>query len=67
MTHNCIALPKQLTLDLAVEQYLMPNPRRCYIVSGPRVVGLLTHRIGQVPRDKWPETQIGTVAVPLSD
>ncbi|MHB9033381.1 MAG: site-2 protease family protein [Anaerolineae bacterium] len=69
MSHDCIELPQQLTLDLAVDQYLIPNPRRCYLVSGPQgLVGLLTsHRIGEIPKDKWPNTHIGDIAIPLKD
>jgi Zn-dependent protease len=69
MAQGCLSLPQQLTLDLVVEQYLMPNPRRCFIISGPQgVVGLLTpQRVSQVSRDRWPQTHVGEVAIPLNE
>ena len=69
MSQNCVSLPQQLTLDLVVEQYLMPNPRRCFVITGPQgVIGLLTpHRLTQVSRDRWPQTHVGEVAIPLSE
>lgn len=69
MSQNCVSLPQQLTLDLVVEQYLMPNPRRCFIITGPQgVIGLLTpQRVTQVSRDRWPQTHVGEVAIPLSE
>jgi Zn-dependent protease len=69
MSQGCVSLPQQLTLDLVVEQYLMPNPRRCFTVTGPQgVIGLLTpQRVTQVSRDRWPQTHVGEVAIPLSE
>lgn len=69
MSQNCVSLPQQLTLDLVVEQYLMSNPRRCFIITGPQgVIGLLTpQRVTQVSRDRWPQTHVGEVAIPLSE
>jgi Zn-dependent protease len=69
MNQGCVSLPQQLTLDLVVEQYLMPNPRRCFIINGPQgVIGLLTpQRVAQVSRDRWPQTHVGEVAIPLNE
>ncbi|MCE5260267.1 MAG: site-2 protease family protein [Chloroflexi bacterium] len=69
MSLDCVLLPQQLTLDLAVDEYLVRNPRRCYLVNGPKgITGLLTaHRISQIPKDRWPTTHISEVVIPLSD
>lgn len=69
MSQGCVSLPQQLTLDLVVEQYLMPNPRRCFTITGPQgVIGLLTpQQVSQVSRDRWPQTHVGEVAIPLNE
>jgi len=69
MTQDCVHLPQQLTLDVAVDQFLTSNPRRCYIVTNPQgIVGLLTiHQVGKVPRDRWSTTHLADVVIPLSE
>lgn len=67
MTAECIVVPPQLTLDVLVEQYLIPTGRRCFAVgSQGKILGLLTiHNIRAVPRERWRETHAGEALTPL--
>ena len=67
MTRDCHELPARLTLDVAIEQHLITEGRRCYTVVGAEGVhGLLTiHSVRDVPRVEWPFTHVGDVLTPL--
>lgn len=68
MTDECHLLPPQLTLDVFIEHYVaVQGVRRCYVVgTRDALVGLLALAdLQRVPRDRWPTTHVGDVAVPL--
>ncbi|MFH1086609.1 MAG: site-2 protease family protein [Chloroflexota bacterium] len=68
MGHDCALIPPELTLDVLVEQYLLPRARRCYAVGqGDRIEGLLTvHNVSAVAKVDWPFTRAAEVYTPLS-
>ncbi|NLX36668.1 MAG: site-2 protease family protein, partial [Chloroflexi bacterium] len=69
MTRDCPSVPPQLSLDVFVEHYLLPQGRRCYFVGGaetPRRM-LTVHQVQSVPRDRWPTTRVGEVSRPLDE
>ena len=67
MSQECVLLPPQLTLDVFVEQYLLPRGQRCFSVGNrERVLGLLTvHNVSMVPRERWTTTHVADVLTPL--
>ena len=69
MREDCSPVPPQLTLDLLVDQVMLPTGRRCFpVVEGEVVRGLITlHRIKQVPRGRWPQTHVRDVMIPESE
>ena len=70
MMIDCPRIPCQLTLDVLVDQVVLPSGRRCFPVTGDGqvVLGLLTlHRIKQVPRERWATTRVEEVMIPLAD
>ncbi|NOZ27457.1 MAG: CBS domain-containing protein [Chloroflexi bacterium] len=69
MTTDCQTVPPQLTLDVLVDQLMMPTGRRCFpVVEGDNLVGLVTlHRIKEVGRGKWEETHVRDVMIPRDE
>jgi Zn-dependent protease len=69
MSPDCPSVPPQLSLDVFVEQYLLRQGRRCYVVGGAGdAQGMLTvHNVQEVPRDRWPTTRVGEVSRPLAE
>ena len=67
MTQECAYVPEQLTVDLFVHNYLLPQSRRCFLLTDRgRLTGMVTmHRIKEVPRDKWEETHVGAIMTPF--
>ncbi|MCS7220220.1 MAG: site-2 protease family protein [Anaerolineae bacterium] len=69
MTTDCPAVPPQLTLDVLVDQMIMPTGRRCFpVVEGDNLMGLVTlHRIKEAGRDRWPDTHVRDVMIPREE
>jgi Zn-dependent protease len=69
MTTDCPAVPPQLTLDILVDQMIMPTGRRCFpVVEGDHLMGLVTlHRIKEAGRDRWPATHVRDVMIPREE
>ncbi len=69
MTTDCPAVPPQLTLDVLVDQMIMPTGRRCFpVIEGDNLIGLVTlHRIKTAARDKWWETHVRDVMIPRDE
>ncbi len=70
MDHDCLLLPPTLTLDVAVDQYLLTSGKRCFTVGTPNggVEGLFTiHKLRDIPKDQWPARHISDVSTPLSE
>jgi Zn-dependent protease/CBS domain-containing protein len=69
MTSECSLIPRNLTLDVLVDQVILPSGRRCFPVQeGEQLHGLLTlHNITEVPRRKWKDTRVQDVMIPRSE
>ncbi len=69
MMTDCPHVPRRLTLDVLVDQVVLPSGRRCFpVTENDRVFGLLTlHRIKKVPRSQWTTTRVEDVMIPLAD
>ncbi len=54
MLTDCPQVPRRLTLDVLVEQIVLPSGRRCFpVVEEGQLVGLVTlHQIQRVPRER---------------
>lgn len=66
---DCPRIPRGLTLDLLVDQVVLPSGRRCFpVVEDDQVFGLLTlHGIKKVLRERWAATRVEEVMIPLAD
>ena len=70
MSRDCFMLPPNLTLDVAVDQYLLTSGQRCFTIGTPDggVEGLFTiHKLRDFPRDEWPTRRLRDVSTPLSE
>jgi CBS domain-containing protein len=69
MMTECPRIPRGLTLDVLVDQVVLPSGRRCFpIMEDDQVHGLLTlHLIKKVPREQWTTTRVEEVMIPLAD
>jgi signal-transduction protein with cAMP-binding, CBS, and nucleotidyltransferase domain len=67
MSVHCPAVPADLTLQQLVDEHILANGRRCFLVNrGDDTVGLMTlHRIKEVPRAEWAATSAAQVMLPL--
>jgi Zn-dependent protease/CBS domain-containing protein len=67
MSSHCAAIPAELTLQQLVDEHILSNGQRCFLVKrGSDTVGLMTlHRIREVPRDEWQTTRAAQVMIPL--
>ncbi len=63
---NCPHVLKQLSLDVFAENVALPGGPRCFaVIDGDHFLGLLTtHRLNEVPRNKWETTRVGEVMIP---
>ena len=69
MTHNYVTIPVELTLQNLVDQHILEQGKRCFVVTDPsgQVTGLLTlHHIKGTSRDEWPVMTVGQIMMPLS-
>jgi Zn-dependent protease len=69
MARNVLHLPPDLPLARAVDDYFWRHHVTSFpVVDGGRVAGILSiHRLGEVPRDRWPTTTVREVMLPLTD
>jgi Zn-dependent protease len=67
MNRECAYIPGNLTVDLFVHNYVLPQSRRCFLTTeGGRPAGMLTlHSVKEVPREKWQATQVRDIMMPL--
>ncbi len=65
MTSECSIVPRHLTLDVLVDQVILPSGRRCFPVQeAGELYGLVTvHSIKEVPRGEWKETRVQDVMI----
>lgn len=69
MMTDCPHIPPGLTLDVLVDQVVLPSGRRCFpVMEGDDVHGLLTlHLIKKVPREQWATTRVEDVMIPRDE
>jgi Zn-dependent protease/CBS domain-containing protein len=67
MSHRCVVVPQDATLQQVVDEHILTGGQRCLLVNREeKTVGLITlHRIKEVPREKWPTTRAGQVMLPI--
>jgi Zn-dependent protease len=67
MNSHCAAIPAELTIQQLVDEHILSNGRRCFLVNrGSDTVGLMTlHRLRDVPRDDWQTTSAAQAMLPL--
>ena len=69
MRPDCTPVPGRLTVDVMVDQVILPSGRRCFpVVDGEEVRGMITlHRIKGIARDQWPTTRVEDVMIPRDE
>ncbi len=67
MMTDCPHVPRDLTLDVLVDQVVLPSGRRCFPVIGDdQLYGLVTlHLIKEIPRERWRSTRVEEVMIPM--
>lgn len=67
MTHDYAILPPDTTLKQLMDQYVLNQGRRYFIVKEEsETKGLLTlHQIREVPRDQWESTRVSQCMIPV--
>ncbi|HEY6338818.1 MAG TPA: site-2 protease family protein [Candidatus Sulfotelmatobacter sp.] len=68
MERNCLTVEPYLNLQDFVDEYLLRNGLRGYVVvQNQQIVGLITpHEVKQVAREQWPQTSVQAAMRPLS-
>ncbi|MCS6806901.1 MAG: site-2 protease family protein [Acidobacteriota bacterium] len=69
MTTDCLVMPRGESVAELVEEHLLRTGRRCAVITDEnRLVGLVTvHQIKKIPRDEWPMTPLGSIAIPIAE
>jgi len=69
MMTDCPRIARGLTLDVLVDQVVLPSGRRCFpVMEDDQVYGLLTlHLIKKVPREQWATTRVEEVMIPQAE
>lgn len=67
MTKDCLSIPRELSLDQVVHNYILASGRRCFPVTENEIVlGLLSiHHVKEVPRSHWAEVTAEEIMTPL--
>lgn len=67
MNRECAYIPGNLTVDLFVHNYVLPQSRRCFLLTERgRPTGMVTlHNVKEVPKEKWENTQVRDIMMPL--
>ncbi len=65
MTTDCPRVPRRLTLDVLVDQVMLPSGKRCFpVVEDGELLGLITlQRIKDVPGARRPTTRVQDVMI----
>jgi Zn-dependent protease len=60
MSHDCVSVHADLSLQRFADEYVLPTGRRCYAVANRgMIVGMITPAdLAKVERAKWPETPV---------
>jgi Zn-dependent protease/CBS domain-containing protein len=69
MTADCTRIPRGLSVANLVDDYLLHQGGRCFLVTDDeRLSGLLTvHNVRTLPREQWPYTPVGEVMTPYRE
>jgi len=69
MNTDCPRVSPGMSLEVAVNEAVLPSGRRCFpVVEDGRLQGLLTlHRIKVVTRQRWPSTTVGEAMIPQDE
>ncbi len=67
MSRECFTVPRHISVQEFVDNYLLHTGRRCYIVTDEgRVYGIITTReVTAIQREDWPSTSINAAMTPL--
>jgi len=67
MMIDCPRVPRSLTIDQLVNDYLLHTTRRCFpVVDHERVWGLVTlHHVKEVAKEDWTTTTVGEAMTPF--
>jgi predicted transcriptional regulator len=65
---DCLAVPGYLSLRDFVDEYLLHNPSRCFLVSqDQQVAGLVTpEEVKRVAQEEWPQTSLQSIMQPIN-
>lgn len=68
MTREVIHVPADLSVARVVEEFFWPHHVSSFpVLDGGRVAGILSlHQLRQVPRERWAETEVRELMVPLA-
>lgn len=60
-------IPRDLTLDRLIHEYILRTGRRCFpVVDGGNLLGIVTlHQVKEAPRGAWTTTRVEAVMTPL--
>ncbi len=69
MTTDCPRVPRRLTLDVLVDQVVLPSGKHCFpVVEDGQLLGLLTlDRIKHVPGNRRQTTRVQDVMIPRAE
>lgn len=67
MNPNPVTVPANISLQLLVDDYFLPQGlRSALVVQGEQFAGLITlNDIRRVPRDQWAQTPVGMAIIPV--
>lgn len=67
MQRECAYIPDDLPVERFVNDYLLPQGRRCYlVVDDDRLTGMLTlHNVKDIPKTEWTGKSVGQIMTPL--
>jgi Zn-dependent protease/CBS domain-containing protein len=67
MSRDCVLVTPETTLNNLVNENILASGRRCFpVVSGSRVMGLMTlHNVRSVPREHWDNETVQAAMTPF--
>ncbi|UCG54972.1 MAG: site-2 protease family protein [Dehalococcoidia bacterium] len=69
MTKNCITIPRNITLDELVTEYILPTGNQCFVVvDRENTKGLITLKeVKEIPRIAWTTKKVSEVMTSLEE
>jgi CBS domain-containing protein len=67
MVTDCPYVPRNLTLEELVHDYILHTSRRCFpVIDEERVLGIVTlHNVKEISKERWSSTEVGEIMTPL--